>query len=66
MRLKVAGEVGHNFLNVAVEVADFAGYGADVFGLVGGEMGEGLCAFGMLDLGRGLESSKIGAGGGEG
>jgi hypothetical protein len=36
---------------IAVEIADFAGYRADDLGLVGWEMGEGLGAFRMLDLG---------------
>lgn len=33
-----------------VEGADFAGDGADEIGLVGWEVGEGLGAFGVLDL----------------
>lgn len=37
--------------DIAVEIADFAGYGADDLGLVGWEMGEGLGALRMLDLG---------------
>lgn len=36
--------------DIVVEVADFAGYGADDFGLVGGQVGEGLGAFRVLDL----------------
>jgi hypothetical protein len=36
--------------DVAVEIADFAGDGAYQFGLVGGEVDEGLRAFGVLDL----------------
>ena len=48
--IETAFEGGEEVRDVAVEVAHFAGYGADHFGLVGGEVGEGLCAFGMLDL----------------
>ena len=48
--IETALEGGEEVRDVAVEVAHFAGYGADHFGLVGGEVGEGLCAFGMLDL----------------
>lgn len=36
--------------NIIVEIAHFAGYGADNFGLVGGKVGEGLGAFRVLDL----------------
>ena len=48
--IEAAFEGGEEVRDVAVEVAHFAGHGADHFGLVGGEVGEGLCAFGMLDL----------------
>lgn len=36
--------------DITVEVAYFAGYGTDQFGLVGREMGESLSALGMLNL----------------
>lgn len=36
--------------DIVVEVAYFAGYRADDFGLVGRKVGEGLGAFGVLDL----------------
>lgn len=45
-----AGIGGEDGGDVFVEVAHFAGHGADDFGLVGGEVGECLGAFGMLDL----------------
>ena len=48
--IETAFERGKEVRDVAVEVAHFAGYGADHLGLVGGEVGEGLRAFGMLDL----------------
>ena len=37
-------------VDITVKIADFAGDGADEFGLVGGQVGEGLGAFGVLDL----------------
>lgn len=45
-----AFEGGEEVGDVAVEVTDFAGDGADEFGLVRGKVGEGLGAFGVLDL----------------
>lgn len=45
-----AFEGGEKTCNVTIKIAQFAGYGADHFGLVGWEVNEGLGAFGMLDL----------------
>lgn len=44
-------EGGQERRYVGVEGADFADYIEDEVGLVGGESGEGLRAFGVLDLG---------------
>ena len=44
------GVAGEDVGGVAVEVADFADDGAYEFGCVGGEVGELLGAFGLLDL----------------
>lgn len=48
--IEEAFEGGEEMRNVTVKIAQFAGYGADHFGLVGWEVNEGLGAFGMLDL----------------
>lgn len=45
-----AFEGGEEMCYIAVEIAYFAGYGANHFSLVGWEVGKGLGAFGMLDL----------------
>ena len=53
VKARSAGGSGERFKqprDVPVQLADFVGDGADYFGLVGREVGEGLDAFGMLDL----------------